>query len=305
MTEKIANSSLAEKIKDLFQNKDIDLLIGYRKKIIPMADGKVKILVSPFFCTDPELACELIWDTHCINNLSTYLTKNHVSKYKRIAIMVKPCDMRAINVLLQENQIKREKIFIIGLFCKGVTQNGVNENKMALKCITCDMRDNEPDIFHNADLIVTDQLGDNPVCTEDLIKTQLDNLDNMDQKSRWRLWQKEFEKCIRCYACSSICPVCYCERCVVEVSQPQWVNSSAHLKGNFIYHLIRAFHMSGRCIGCGECMRACPVGIPLMVLYKRMNQTINRLFNYVPGDDTNNEAVLSQFRLDDDNSFIK
>jgi ferredoxin len=29
-----------------------------------------------------------------------------------------------------------------------------------------------------------------------------------------------------------------------------------------MFHMIRAFHVAGRCTDCGECSRVCPQGIP-------------------------------------------
>ncbi|MGA1869123.1 MAG: 4Fe-4S binding protein [bacterium] len=297
MGDIIAYNELAGKIRQLLERKECKLVIGYR--------AKREVVVSPFLLKEPELAEQLVWNTRCIFNLATYLTREPAKQSKRVAIMAKPCDLRAINVLIQENQAKREDLFIIGLQCKGVTYDRTDPGEMALKCISCPDRDRESNVLGMADLIVHDQEGTVPKCENDKINEMLEKLAGMDQKSRWRFWQEEFKKCIRCYACRLICPACYCERCVAEMSQPQWIEKSAHLKGNFIYHLTRAFHMSGRCVGCGECMRACPMHIPLLVLYKGMNQKVKELFDYIPGNDSDQEPVLSQFGLDDEDSFIK
>ncbi|MGA1825620.1 MAG: hypothetical protein ACMUIP_13255 [bacterium] len=297
MVETIAYNELAEKIKQLLEKKEVELVIGYR--------ARKDAIVSPFFFTDPQYASEAVWNTNCVYNLATYLTREKAKGFERVAIMVKPCDLRAINVLIQENQVKRENLFIIGLNCKGVTYDKKDCGEIASKCVACADKERNPSIFLKADLIVKDQEGSVSGTMDDKINQMLDKLANMDMESRWKFWQEEFTKCIRCYACRFICPVCYCERCVSEMSQPQWIEKSAHLNGNFLYHLTRAFHMSGRCVSCGECMRACPMQIPLLVLYKGMNSRVKELFDYIPGDDANQEPVLSQFGLDDEDSFIK
>jgi ferredoxin len=89
------------------------------------------------------------------------------------------------------------------------------------------------------------------------------------------------------------------------MSQPQWIDKSPHSKGNFLFHLARAFHLTGRCIGCEECERVCPMGIPLMLLNKKMIIEVKELYDYESGKDPDQIPVLSQFNVNDDESFIK
>jgi formate dehydrogenase subunit beta len=41
--------------------------------------------------------------------------------------------------------------------------------------------------------------------------------------------------------------------------------------------------MAGRCIDCGLCEEACPVDIPLRLLYRKVNQIVSDIFDYRPG----------------------
>jgi formate hydrogenlyase subunit 6/NADH:ubiquinone oxidoreductase subunit I len=50
-----------------------------------------------------------------------------------------------------------------------------------------------------------------------------------------------------------------------------------------LFHLIRAVHMAGRCIDCGLCEDACPVDIPLRLLYRKSNEIVKDLFGYETG----------------------
>jgi len=50
-----------------------------------------------------------------------------------------------------------------------------------------------------------------------------------------------------------------------------------------LFHLIRAVHMAGRCIDCGLCEEACPVDIPLRLLYRKVNGIVKDLFGYETG----------------------
>ena len=94
-------------------------------------------------------------------------------------------------------------------------------------------------------------------------------LETLMQKSpaeRMEYWKNEFARCVKCYACRAACPLCYCERCIVDKNRPTVIDTSATLKGNFAWHIVRAFHLAGRCIGCEQCVRVCPAGIDLRLL---------------------------------------
>jgi formate hydrogenlyase subunit 6/NADH:ubiquinone oxidoreductase subunit I len=41
--------------------------------------------------------------------------------------------------------------------------------------------------------------------------------------------------------------------------------------------------MAGRCIDCGLCEEACPAGIPLRTLYKKVGQIMGEDFDYPTG----------------------
>ncbi len=61
--------------------------------------------------------------------------------------------------------------------------------------------------------------------------------------------------------------------CVFEQTKPQWVGRDTSVAENQMYHMIRALHMAGRCVECGECERVCPVDIPLMLLNEKLSKT--------------------------------
>ena len=90
---------------------------------------------------------------------------------------------------------------------------------------------------------------------------------------------------MRCYACRQVCPLCFCERCVADKSRPQWIETAPHPRGNLAWHLTRALHLAGRCVGCGECERACPAGIPLALLNRKVPQVVEERFGYRASDD--------------------
>ena len=117
--------------------------------------------------------------------------------------------------------------------------------------------------------------------------------------------RKQFSKCIKCYACSNICPLCFCDRCIVEKNQPQWIDPSAHPRGNLSWNVTRAYHLAGRCINCEECQRVCPVDIPLNLLNKKLAKEAEKSFNYRPGYNIDDELAMSTYKEDDEQGFFK
>ena len=67
-----------------------------------------------------------------------------------------------------------------------------------------------------------------------------------------------------------------------------------------MFHLIRAFHVAGRCTDCGECSRVCPQGIPLHLLNRKLIKDINGFYGtYQAGEDDKALAPLTAFKMDD------
>ena len=79
---------------------------------------------------------------------------------------------------------------------------------------------------------------------------------------------------------AQVCPMCFCERCVADKTQPQWIETSPHARGNLAWHITRALHLAGRCVDCGECERACPAGIPLGLLNRKIAAVVADRFGY-------------------------
>ena len=52
-----------------------------------------------------------------------------------------------------------------------------------------------------------------------------------------------------------------------------------------MYHLIKAMHMTTRCVACRQCETACPADIPLTVLYDLIIEDVSGLIGYLPGAD--------------------
>lgn len=264
----------------LLKEKKVAVFIGFAEAGVP---GKA----VPAFITTPEDCERLIWNDACQNNLAVYLTRKEVKKLGKVAIAAKTCDIRSIAVLIQENQIKREEVHILAMPCSpagGPSCDGCAETAPA---------------FYDA------LLGAPEKKSPDKSDADLTKLEAMSVRERWDFWEKEFSRCIKCYACRAACPMCYCTRCIVEKSQPQWISPSLKPQGNFSWNLIRAMHLAGRCVQCGACERACPMGIPIGLLNRKLAKTVKEQFNVVPGTDPTAPIFQATYKLEDPNDFIR
>ena len=260
----------------------------------------------PALVTSPEQAESLIFSPACVNNLALYLTKakKGVLKKGRVGIVTKGCDMRTLAGLMGESQIKREDLFIIGVVCAGVYGSGTDstvplgEANIAGKCRECTAHSPE-----GADLSVgtiTEPVEFTPVEAEEMAR-----IEGMTRAERWAFWKEHFSRCIRCMACRQVCPFCYCEQCLCDKNRPQAVETSPRPAGNTAWHIVRAMHLAGRCGGCAECERVCPMDIPLNLLNRRMAKELKELYDYEAGMLPREKGPLTQYRDEDDQSFIR
>ncbi|MBU5611852.1 4Fe-4S dicluster domain-containing protein [Geomonas azotofigens] len=274
--------------------------------VVGYLPGRRKGTASPALVTTVEEAEKLIFSPACVNNLSVYLTKakKGVLKQGKVGIVAKGCDMRALAGLMTESQLQREDLFIIGVVCPGVYGFGVErtgtltEANIARKCRECTVHMPE-----GADVAAGTHAELADLTPEEA--QEMARIEAMPQAERWAFWKEHFSRCIRCMACRQVCPFCYCEQCLCDKNRPQAVESSPRPAGNMAWHLVRAMHLAGRCGGCAECERVCPMDIPLNLLNRRMAQELKELYDFEAGLTPVDKGPLNQYKEDDDQSFIK
>jgi formate dehydrogenase (coenzyme F420) beta subunit len=298
----ITARAIRQEAAKLLTEGTVVAVVGYKP-------GRRWATAVPALITNAEEANDLIFSPACVNNLSVFLTKSKKSVLPkgRIAIVAKGCDIRALAGLMGESQIKREDLFIIGVGCPGVYGSGtslvdsegsLNDGNVARKCRECTARRPE-----GADTIVgtLPELADlAPVEAEELAR-----IEAMAPSERWAFWKEHFSRCIRCMACRQVCPFCYCEQCLCDRNRPQAVETSPRPAGNMAWHIVRAMHLAGRCGGCAECERVCPMDIPLNLLNRRMAKELKELYDYEATQTPQEKGPLTQYKEDDDQSFIK
>jgi len=221
-----------------------------------------------------------------------YVSKENIRSIGRIGIVVKGCDLRAINVLLREHVMKREDIVLIGVPCTG------QGDPLQHKCSVCEQHNPE-----GCDMVVGDPVQQ-PEVDVALRYKDAEDIDSKSLEERWAFWHGQLSKCIRCYACRNVCPLCYCKRRITEKTIPQWIDTSAHLRGNIAWNVARAFHLTGRCVNCGECERACPMDIPLGAINQKMAQLMDAGYGFRSGLSSDEKAPFTTFKVDDPETGI-
>jgi formate dehydrogenase subunit beta len=275
---------LREKAKELLSAGKVGVVIGY-------GSGSRPGTTMPVFIRRAEDVDRLVWGPHCHHNLAVYLTRKEVRILGRPAVVAMGCTARAVVVQIQEGQLKREDVEIIGMACEGMG------DPLFRKCGTCDVR--TPKEY---DVLVGNEIGAAEDGAPDPVR---EKLEAADPAERWRFWGDVFERCIRCYACRAACPLCYCERCIVEKNQPQWVSSAPEAKGNLNWNMTRAMHLAGRCVECEACERACPVDIPLMLLNREVSRIVEDSFGYRAGYDKDAKPAMVDYDSGDKAEFIR
>lgn len=288
----------------LLESGQVDMVMAWEK-------GDQEYQTIPFIARTVDEASRIVCDDYSIHNLANSLIRYRDGKEK-IAIVVKGCDSRGLVRLLEDNQIKRERLYIIGVACTGVKDplqamklnSGFERKKdqdegLASKCMYC--------------------IQPNPVIYDELIGEEqplpemqdrfarIEEIEKMSPDERYKFFEDMLSACIRCYACRQVCVACNCRTCIFDETRPQWVGRETSISDNMMYHLVRASHMAGRCIECGECERVCPVNIPLMLINRKLIKDINEFFGpyeagmeYVEGS----KPPLSVYRENDPDDFL-
>ena len=305
----------AEKLLD---EKRVDLIIGFERGTLPLRS-------TPCFVRTSEEAKKLIWNASCENNLAKYLQK----RKEKVGIVAKNCDIRSIISLIKEKQITREQVFIISIPCNGMIDRRKIEAKLDGKEILEAEEENETVTLKGHDFSETIKVEEflynscktcnhrNPVIYDVLIGDNVEENQGIDEYRevkefeaqspdlRWQNFTNEVRKCIRCYACRNACPLCYCRECFVDSLQPRWIGKTTNLSDTSIFHIVRAFHTAGRCADCGACERACPMGVDIRKLTKKIEKDIKELFHYEAGVSLEDVPPLATFKPDDPQEFIK
>ncbi|MHB8863560.1 MAG: hypothetical protein ACYC6N_14255 [Pirellulaceae bacterium] len=274
--------------RKLLREGTVQVVIGY-------GQGPDGVKAHPVFITEAGQVAQLIWNSACHHNLVTYLSRPHIRALGKPAVVVKTCDERALVILQRESQLRREEIYVIGMTCD---DQHVPSRQTCRDCVSRSPR--------FADVVVGKGTAEGEEGSRQSDRfAELDRFLQKSPEQRMQYWQEAFQRCTRCYACRQVCPLCYCPRCIADKNQPVCFDTSPTLKGNFAWHITRAFHLAGRCVGCDACTRACPAGIDLRLLNLSLARPVEEQFGYRAGEELEMEPVIGSYSEQDPESFIR
>ncbi len=269
----------------LFNESKIDYFVGYRKNTFD--DNQVPVLI-----TGPEEVSKLVFTDKSVFNLTNYLKTDH-TKRKRVGIVVKGCDSRALNLLLTEKQVKRENLYIVGVCCEGVMNE---KGEKAQNCLECVMPD---------PVVYDEMLGTASGKKEYQVNVDIKALAEKALSERADFFEEIFEHCIRCNACRHSCPLCYCAKCCIDQETSSLYNGSNTASGAMHALMTWSLHLAGRCVDCRNCEKACPSHLPLHLLHKQNEMVIYENFQqHLAGMEKDDRGAFYKYSLSDPDDFI-
>lgn len=307
------SAKMIERAKELLSEGKVQRVVGWKK-------GLFDDDITPgTFSSAEELDKEFIYDEHCAANLSKYLIgitreietaksttrmNNTMAKQRDpnavdkpipsevVLVFLKPNDTYSFTELLKENRITRSDVYAIGIPCQETLNGGeVCESCAGKKHVSCDEllgvdENYEPGVSKRLDVF--------------------EKFEKMNATERYDFWRGEFSRCIRCNACRNVCPACTCEKCVFDNNKLYTSQKVAETSfEESLFHIIRAWHVAGRCTDCGECSRVCPEHIPLYLLNRKYIKDINEIYGeYQAGSDMETKPPMLSYTTGDAETSI-
>ena len=316
--QKINREVLVEKAVSMLESGEISAVLGWKR-------GEFDYDVTPaVFSSADEVREGFVWNDFCGANFSKYLVGKTRQIEGKVLVFLKPCDTYSFNQLLTEHRFDREKVYAVGIPCEGmadidkikaISGDGISAVECGEKIAVTTIYEDAPVEVALAD-VLEDRCavckGKNHVAYDELLGDEgevlasarfdeVAKLEAMTPDERFAFWQAELSKCIRCNACRDICPACTCEKCVF--GNPNSGVENKAVADSFeekMFHIIRAFHVAGRCTDCGECSRVCPQNIPLHLLNRKFIKDINSFYGeYQAGAEVGSRAPLVNYTTED------
>ena len=311
---------LIARAKELLADGTVVRVLGWKAGDLPYNP-------EPAYFENEEDLKDFVYNGFCGANLSKYMIEASKKEGKTL-VFLKPCDTYSFNQLIKEHRVDRDKAYIIGVGCKGqldiekIKAQGIKgiqkitgaeisdecetltvetlygeksvsyKDAMLGRCHTCKGKEHK---------IFDEEIGESKDTKDADRFAEIEKIEAMSPAEKFAFFQKELSKCIRCNACRNVCPACSCRKCVFDSDKfdsAQKANVDSFEEKMF--HIIRAFHVAGRCTDCGECSRVCPQGIPLHLFNRKFIKDIDDFYGeYQAGEDAVSPMPLTSYTTED------
>ena len=235
--------------------------------LLPTMDGVLGLKSGPGGIVAPhlfskehpgELSSLAIWPKMPVPDTLKIIQKAHIQA--QLVVVCRGCEERGIVEMAKHAQINWENLTLIGLEC-------THEEALFCRCA-------KPYTAHSK--ITIGEIGagvPDPVTDGFAAKSQAEKL---------AFWKEQFLHCIKCYGCRNICPQCFCNVCALE--DEKWVETGRlPMPMPPMYHLVRAMHMTAKCVACRECEETCPADIPMAIQFRLIARDVKEMFDYETG----------------------
>ena len=309
---------LIDRLTALLSDGTVARVIGWKK-------GDMAYNPEPHMFETAESLKDFVYDGFCGANLSKMMIE--ASKLEgKTAVCLKPCDTYSFNQLIREHRVVRENAYIIGVGCRGKldvekvkkTAKGITSvsgteldggDDIKIESIYGDKNISYKDalldrchVCKGKDHMIFDEVWGESKDTADQERfAEVEKIEAMTPEEKFAFFRNELSKCIRCNACRNVCPACSCRKCIFDNTK-----FDAQQKANVVsfeermFHIIRAFHVAGRCTDCGECSRVCPEGIPLHLFNRKFIKDIDKFYGeFQAGKDPEAQSPLTDFTFED------
>ena len=308
---KAVELKMIERAKELLSSGAVARVIGWKK-------GEFEFDPVPATFETVEELDGFVYNYFCGANLSKYLIQAS-KKEGKTAVFLKPCDTYSFNQLVKEHRVNRENIYVIAVEClakldinkikaqgvTGVTGVEVNGTEVKVASLYGEVVLNKADVVLSKCAVCekTHQVKDEEIILTERPECDVDRfaevaaLEAMTEEERFAFWRAQLSKCIRCNACRNVCPACSCVKCVFD-NPASGIAAKAN-DDKFeeqLFHIIRAYHVAGRCTDCGECSRVCPQNIPLHLLNRKFIKDMDSFYGeYQAGETDEGKTPLTEY----------
>ena len=315
----------SEVFADLFNEGTIDMLLVPQE--LPSENGVSQTLVSdPSGLKSPNPCAPILLENSA--SLISQLTFRNMDK--KLGVVLRPCEIRAVIELAKLKQVHMDNLYIIGVDCNGTFEYTdfakllekeeniqslsekfnegtleLGDTKLRTSCQMCVTPVSE-DVFMHLELFEDTSaiMEKRQTAREAILQETSEKINSIAGMTN------ELAGCRRCYNCRRACPICYCRECIFDTmtfehlpeQYERWVNRKHTLKmptDTLLFHVTRLNHMVTSCVSCGQCTSACPNNIGVGAIFSTVGRKVQGVFEYVPGKSLDDELPLATFHQEE------